>query len=106
MTILLKKPFLVIPINCHPVEAYPDFLPRCPGHDTPAYAAFIKESRNKFTNATNLNRKSGVAQWRDLLFPSVARLAGIAVKSNPVALGKANDNNCKRRQAQVSAFLL
>jgi hypothetical protein len=69
MTILLKKPFLVIPINCHPVEAYPDFLPRCPGHDTTAYAAFIKESRKKFTNATNLNRKSGVAQWRDLLFP-------------------------------------
>jgi hypothetical protein len=22
----------------------------------------------KFANATNLNRKSGVAQWRDLLF--------------------------------------
>ena len=23
----------------------------------------------KFANATNLHRKSGVAQWRDLLFP-------------------------------------
>ena len=32
-----------------------------------AYAAFRKESRMKFANATNLDRKSGVAEWRDLL---------------------------------------
>jgi hypothetical protein len=25
----------------------------------------------KFANATNLNRKSGVAQWSDLLFLSI-----------------------------------
>ena len=36
--------------------------------DKAACAAFIKESRIKFTNATNLNRKPGVAQWRDLRF--------------------------------------
>jgi hypothetical protein len=32
------------------------------------FAAFSKESRMKFANAANLDRKSGVAQWRDLLF--------------------------------------
>jgi len=36
-----------------------------------ACAAFRKESRMKFANANNLDRKSGVAQWRDLLFLSV-----------------------------------
>ena len=34
--------------------------------DTTTCAAFIKESRMKFTDATKSNRKSGVAQWRDL----------------------------------------
>ena len=34
--------------------------------DTTTCAAFIKESRMKFTDATKFNRKSGVAQWRDL----------------------------------------
>jgi hypothetical protein len=29
-----------------------------------ARAAFVKESRMKIANATKLNRKSGVAQWR------------------------------------------
>jgi hypothetical protein len=33
-----------------------------------AYAAFRKESRMKFANATNLDRISGVAEWRDQLF--------------------------------------
>jgi hypothetical protein len=37
--------------------------------DMAACAAFRKESRMKFANATNLDRKSGVAQWRDLRFP-------------------------------------
>jgi hypothetical protein len=36
--------------------------------DKTACAAFRKESRMKLANATNLDRKSGVAQWRDLLF--------------------------------------
>jgi hypothetical protein len=39
--------------------------------DTATGAAFSKESRMKFANATNTNRKSGVAEWRDLRFPSV-----------------------------------
>jgi hypothetical protein len=34
--------------------------------ETTACAAFSTESRMKFTNATNINRKFGVAQWRDL----------------------------------------
>jgi hypothetical protein len=34
--------------------------------DTTTYAAFIEESRMKLANATNLYRKSGVAQRRDL----------------------------------------
>jgi hypothetical protein len=36
--------------------------------ETTACAAFSKESRMKFANATNTNRKSGVAEWRDLRF--------------------------------------
>jgi hypothetical protein len=44
--------------------AYPDFLRAA--LDTTACAAFIKESRRKLASATNLNRKSGVAEWRDL----------------------------------------
>jgi hypothetical protein len=36
--------------------------------DMAAYAAFRKESRMKFANATNLDRISGVAEWRDQLF--------------------------------------
>jgi hypothetical protein len=32
------------------------------------HAAFCKESRMKFANATKLDRKSGVAEWRDLRF--------------------------------------
>jgi hypothetical protein len=36
----------------------------------PTYAAFRKESRTKFANATKLDRKSGVAQGRDLQFHS------------------------------------
>jgi hypothetical protein len=42
-----------------PTEADPDFL----HHDTTkaTYAAFRKESRTRFANATNLDRKCGVA---------------------------------------------
>ena len=36
--------------------------------DTTTCAAFIKESRMRFTDATKSNRKPGVAQWRDLRF--------------------------------------
>jgi hypothetical protein len=33
----------------------------------------------KLANATNLNRKSGVAQWRDLLFLLLTWLEPVAV---------------------------
>jgi hypothetical protein len=36
--------------------------------ETTACAAFSRESRMKFASATNINRKSGVAQWRYLRF--------------------------------------
>jgi hypothetical protein len=48
-----------------PTGAYPDFLPRCP-HQCPRVRLSVKESRMKLANATNLDRKSGVAEWRDL----------------------------------------
>jgi hypothetical protein len=35
-----------------------------------ACAAFVKESRKKIADATTLNRKSGVAERRDLRFLS------------------------------------
>src|ERR1700761_7387906 len=35
---------------------------------TTTYAALLRESRMQFINATSLHRKSGGAQWRDLLF--------------------------------------
>ena len=36
--------------------------------DEAACAPFHKEGRMKCTNATKVNRKSGVAEWRDLRF--------------------------------------
>jgi hypothetical protein len=43
--------------------------------DRTTCAAFFEESRMQFDNATNVDRKSGVAQWRDLQFlPSTLRL--------------------------------
>ena len=36
--------------------------------DKTACAPFLKERRMTFANATNIHRKSGVAQWRDLRF--------------------------------------
>ena len=44
----------------------PDFLHGAP--PTGACAAFIKESRMKFVNARELDRKSGGAKPRDLRF--------------------------------------
>ncbi len=32
------------------------------------YAVFLKENRTMLINATDLDRKSGGAQWRDLRF--------------------------------------
>jgi hypothetical protein len=42
-------------------RAYPDFLPRGTHHVH--VCGFVKESRMKFANATNINRKSGGAKW-------------------------------------------
>jgi hypothetical protein len=36
--------------------------------DKTACAPFLRERRMMFANATNIHRKSGVAQWRDLRF--------------------------------------
>jgi hypothetical protein len=47
-----------------PTGAYPDFLARGTGSTC---AAFRKESRMNFANATKFDRKSGVAEG-DLLF--------------------------------------
>jgi hypothetical protein len=48
-----------------PTGAYPDFLAR---GTASTCAAFRKESRMNFANATKFDRKSGVAEGRDLLF--------------------------------------
>ena len=39
--------------------------------DKAACAPFRKDKRMKRNNVTKFHRKSGVAQWRDLLFPSI-----------------------------------
>jgi hypothetical protein len=49
---------------CRGTEAHPDFLLRGP-QQHPHVRLSFKESRMKLANATNLDRKSGVAQWRD-----------------------------------------
>jgi hypothetical protein len=53
--------------NCHPDRSAPGF-PATQHSPAATCAAFSEESRIKFANASNLNRKSGVAQWRDLRF--------------------------------------
>jgi hypothetical protein len=51
---------------CHPDRSVPGF-PATQRWTWPC-AAFCKESRMKFANANNLDKKSGVAQRRDLQF--------------------------------------
>jgi hypothetical protein len=53
-----------LPFLCHPERT------RISCHaalETTACAAFIKESRMKFANATNINRKSGEAEGSAVL---------------------------------------
>jgi hypothetical protein len=57
----------VAPQNCHPDRSVPGF-PATRHSPTATCAAFGKESRMQFANATNLHRKSVGAEWRDLLF--------------------------------------
>ena len=59
----------------------PDFLYAAP--DTTTCAAFSKESRMKFANATKINRKSGVAQWREICgSPRLLRVLVLFVPSH------------------------
>jgi hypothetical protein len=46
--------------------AYPDFLLQDAA--TTTYAVFLKKTAYVLINATNLDRKSGGAEWRDLRF--------------------------------------
>jgi hypothetical protein len=55
------------PTLCHADRSEPGFPVTQPS-PTATSAAFVKESRMKFADATNTNRKSGEAMWRDLLF--------------------------------------
>jgi hypothetical protein len=61
--------------------ANPDFLLRSTGQSR-VCAFLFKERRMRTANATKLNRKSGVAEWRDLRFlrdighPAFARQKG------------------------------
>src|ERR1700677_3959117 len=57
------------PLCCHTDWSAPGFPATRPS-PAPTRAAFRKESRMKFANATNPNRKSGVAEGRDLQFHS------------------------------------
>jgi hypothetical protein len=54
---------------CHPDRSAPGF-PVTRHSPTTTCAAFSEESCMKIANAINLNRKSGVAEGRDLQFPS------------------------------------
>ena len=56
--------------------------------DTTACVAFSKESRMKIANATNTNRKSGVAEWRDLRFPFPAGTEYLPKSNRTVPKGR------------------
>jgi hypothetical protein len=58
---LLRTNRIVIPTG-----AYPDFLLHDAGNDHGC--DFLQENRMMLINATNPDRKSGGAQWRDLRF--------------------------------------
>jgi len=70
-----KRPRLrgmkVAKMNCHPDRSEPG-SPATPHWTEPRMRLSIKERRMKLANAASLNRKSGVAKWRDLLFPYFA----------------------------------
>jgi hypothetical protein len=53
--------------NCHLDRSVPGF-PASLRWTRPRVRLSLKERRMMFLNATNFNRKSGVAQWRDLRF--------------------------------------
>jgi hypothetical protein len=58
--------------------------------DMATCAALVKESRMKIANATKLNRKSGVAQWRDLRFSFSSHWIVVACWAICTATGSRN----------------
>jgi hypothetical protein len=77
-------PSNTLPINLViPTGAYPDFL-LSQLSATATYATLRKERRMNSINASNLYRKSGVAQWRDLQFARVPTHQ--ETRTSPIAL--------------------
>jgi len=60
-TYILEENPTFLRMNCHPDRSAAGF-PATQHSPTSTHAAFVKESRMKFGNATNINRKSGEAQ--------------------------------------------
>jgi hypothetical protein len=56
------------PLSSRPKRTQSSYLAAL---DRATCAAFIKESRMKYTGAPKFNRKSGGAEWRDLRFSSL-----------------------------------
>jgi hypothetical protein len=57
----------VTPTKCHPDRSVPGFPATVPWRK-PRVRPSVKKGRMRCTSATKFHRKSGVAQWRDLLF--------------------------------------
>jgi hypothetical protein len=72
---------------CHPDRSVPGFPASRPSPRATC-AAFRKESRLMFANATNLDRKSGGAEWRDLRFLLLFRPRPPLELIRPRTLGK------------------
>jgi hypothetical protein len=66
----LNRKSLGLAANLYETNALSFVIPSVPGFPAtqrstwPRVRLFVKESRMKIANATKLNRKSGVAQWR------------------------------------------
>jgi hypothetical protein len=71
--------------NCHPDRSVPGF-PATLHWTWPRVRLSVRERRMKSINATKSHRKSGGAQWRDLLF----LLAGSHILFNTYALKNAD----------------
>ncbi len=76
-----------------PTGAYPDFLLRGP-HQRPRVRLSVRESRMRLANATKFDRKSGVAQWRDLRF-------ALMEKRNPETIRPRRIRLCPKVEPQV-----
>src|SRR5580698_1318887 len=67
-------------MNCHPDRSVPGF-PATPHWTQPRVRLSVRERRMKCINATKFHRKSGGAQWRDLLFLPITN--DLREKSHP-----------------------